>query len=345
MGERILSEVPKKVLLIKPSAIGDVVHALPVLSLMRKKWPEAKISWLVTPPCAGLLRGHPLLDEVIEFDRKRYGQGYKSPAAASELRGFTRELRLRRFDLVVDLQGLFRSGWLAWKTGAKLRVGLRTAREGAPLFYTHRVPGGEKERHAIEKYLDVAEALGLGRGPVEFVFNTKDADRDAVREKLGAVGGRPMAVLFPGANWVTKRWPVEHFAGLVGKLRERGVATVVGGAAGDGVLAASIGADLDLCGKTSLAETTALLELASVVVSNDTGPMHIAAGLGRPLVTLFGPTSEVRTGPYRLPLTVLRTDVPCAPCFSRTCSHTSCMKWLGVDSVMAEVEKKLGARG
>ena len=319
---------PRRILLIKPSAIGDVVHALPVLSLLRRRHPDAEISWLVTPACAGLLEHHPLLDHVIFFERQRLGQGYRSPGALHELRRFTRSLREREFDLVIDLQGLFRSGWLSWQTGAKLRVGLASAREGAPLFYTHRVQAGERERHAIEKYLDAAEALGLGRGPVEFVFNTTDVHRHAVREKLASLGEKPIAALFPGANWLTKRWPVKHFATLAEKFRAAGFATVVAGAGGDSQLAEGIRPDLNLCGRTTLPETTALLERSALVVANDTGPMHIAAALGRPLVTLFGPTSEIRTGPYARPLTVLRAEMPCAPCLSRRCSHVSCMKWL-----------------
>src|SRR5258707_5199126 len=131
---------PTNILIIKPSAIGDVVHALPVLSLIKRKWPTAKVSWLVTPACAGLLEGHPLLDEVILFDRKRLGHVWRSLRRALELRRFTRSLRQRQFDLVIDLQGLFRSGCLARKTGANVRVGFPTARAMAWRFYTHRAP-------------------------------------------------------------------------------------------------------------------------------------------------------------------------------------------------------------
>src|SRR3954451_5717301 len=128
---------PQRILIIKPSAIGDVVHALPVLARIKKRWPDAQISWLVTPACSGLLEGHPLLDEVILFDRKRWGGMWRSPRLFGEWRRFTRELRERRFGLVIDLQGLFRSGWLAWKTGAAVCVGFANAREFAPLFYSH----------------------------------------------------------------------------------------------------------------------------------------------------------------------------------------------------------------
>ena len=133
-GRSLENLSPRRILIIKPSAIGDIVHALPVLSLVRRKWPAARISWLVTPVCSGLLDGHPLLDEGILFDRKRWGGMWRRPRLAGEWRRFTRELRAREFDLVLDLQGLFRSGWLSWKTGARVRVGFANARELAPLF-------------------------------------------------------------------------------------------------------------------------------------------------------------------------------------------------------------------
>jgi lipopolysaccharide heptosyltransferase I len=337
-----LPSPPRRVLIIKPSAIGDVVHTLPVLNLVRRRWPDAHIAWLVTPACAGLLDGHPQLNEVIRFERRRFGAGWRSPAAAMGLFRFARDLRARKFDLVIDLQGLFRSGWLAWQTKAPVRVGFANAREMAPLFYTHRVPIESVEQHAIDRYLAVTDALGCGREPVEFRFATTDAERQTVAALLKDES--PYAVLLPGTNWETKRWPVEHFAALVQPLRERfGLRTVVAGAAGDGPLAAQVSDALDLTGATSLGETVALLERASVVVANDSGPMHVAAALGRPLVTPYGPTSPVRTGPYRRLDTVIRLDIACSPCFSRRCSHRSCLRWLEPAHVVRAIEQQLRA--
>ncbi len=129
-----LRQPPKRILIIKPSAVGDVVHALPILNLLRARWPDARISWLVTPACAGILDGHPQLDELIRFDRKGFGRGWRSPSVLSALLAFAAGLRRRAFDLVIDLQGLFRSGWLAGVTAAPVRVGLGDARKGRPSF-------------------------------------------------------------------------------------------------------------------------------------------------------------------------------------------------------------------
>ena len=342
-----LPAAPRNVLIIKPSAIGDVVHGLPVLNLLRRKWPDARISWLVTPACAGILDGHPMLHEVIHFDRKAYAKAWRSWRTFKSLRAFTRRLRERQFDLAIDLQGLFRSGWLARSTRAPVRVGLSDAREGARFFYTHRVQTadgqGDAERHAVDRYLCVTEALGCGREPVEFPFPTDEPDRQHV---AGLVPWPRYAVLMPGTNWATKRWAVERFAALVGPLKEKfGLESVVAGGPSDAALAAKIerAGALNLSGRTSLRQLVALLERAAVVVANDSGPMHIAAALGRPLVTPFGPTSPVRTGPYRRMDSVIRLDIPCSPCFSRTCSHQSCLRWLEVDPVLELAERQMAA--
>jgi lipopolysaccharide heptosyltransferase I len=332
---------PRRILIIKPSAIGDVVHALPVLNLLRRRWPDAHVSWLVTPACAGLLERHPMLDEVIRFERRELGRGWRSPRAAAELVRFTRDLGRRSFDLVIDLQGLFRSGWLARVTGAPFRVGPANAREGAWLFYTHRVPTGSPEQHAIERYLTIGQAVGCERGPVEFPFAVDDADRAHV---AALTPGR-YAVLMPGANWLTKQWPVERFASLVGPLRERfGLESVVAGGPDVADLAEKVPAAVSLVGRTNLRQLVALLERAALVVANDSGPMHIAAALGRPLVTPFGPTNPVRTGPYRRMDSVVRVDIPCSPCYSRRCSHVSCLRWIETEPVLEVARRQMNGQ-
>jgi lipopolysaccharide heptosyltransferase I len=345
---------PSNILIIKPSAIGDVVHALPVLARVKKTWPAARVSWLVTPACSGLLEGHPLLDEVILFDRKRFGHWWRHPRLAMELRRFTRGLKARQFDLVIDLQGLFRSGWLAQKTGAPARVGFANARELAWAFYTHRVPIETMEQHAISRYLALAKSIGCGEGPVEFPFATTEGDREYVRallrsENRVAEATQPTAryaVLMPGTNWETKRWPVEKFAGLVQPLKERfGLVSVLAGGADAAAMANDLSGAINLAGKTSLKQLTALLEGAALVVANDSGPMHIASALGRPLVTPFGPTNPIRTGPFDRMESVIRLDIPCSPCYSRTCSHRTCLNALGIEPVLRLVEKQMNRDG
>ncbi len=288
---------PQRILILKPSAIGDIVHALPVLSLARRKWPDARISWLVSTACAGLLEGHPLIDEVIPFERKRFGKGWRKPSAAFGLFQFMSALRARKFDLVIDLQGLFRSGWMAWRSGAPIRVGPREAREFGWLFYTHHATTGFPDGHAVDHNLAIAERLGLGREPVEFVLPIDEPDRIAVGQLLPLE--KRYAVLLPGSSAASKRWPAERFVELVAPLKSRfGLEAVVAGSSSDAQLARNIPGSIDLTGKTNLRQLVALLDKADLVIGNDTGPMHIAAALGRPLVGIFGPTDPKHTGPY-----------------------------------------------
>jgi lipopolysaccharide heptosyltransferase II len=201
------------------------------------------------------------------------------------------------------------------------------------------VPVGSAEQHAIDRYLTLAEAVGCARRPVEFRFAVDDEDR---RHVAGLVPPRPYAVLMPGTNWATKQWPVERFAALVAPLRERlKLEAVVAGGPDTTDLAARIPGATNLAGKTNLRQLVALLERAALVVANDSGPMHVAAALGRPLVTPYGPTNPVRTGPYGRAESVVRLDIPCSPCYSRSCSHQSCLQWLGIEPVLRLAEAEI----
>lgn len=341
---------PEKILLIKPSAIGDVVHTLPILNLLRRRWPKAHITWMLTPLCAELLQNNPQLDDIVLFHRRQLGRGWRDPQATAGLWKFTTGLRKRKFDLVVDLQGLFRSGYLAWRSGAPVRVGFAEAREGATLFYTHRVPdaAGERDplrkghRHAVERYLDLAAALGCGRGPVEFPLYLTDAEKQWATQVTADI--QPFALLIPGSVWPTKRWPAQRFADLALQLRAmHGLKIVTAGSENERELAEQINPDLNLAGQTNLRQLIALINAAKIVIANDSGPMHIAVALQRPLVTLFGPTNPELTGPYGRLDHVARLNIPCSPCFSRKCSHISCLNLLSTEPV-AEMAREQLAR-
>jgi heptosyltransferase I len=327
----IFSAPPRKILIVKPSALGDIVHTLPILALLRKRFPKSHIAWLVAQPFAGLIDGHPMLNQLIRFQR-----GGESPAMA--FMSLLRELGELNFDLVVDLQGLARSAMLTFATGARLRVGFRSAREFAPLAYTHKIDSRGDERHAVERYLDVAEALDCGRGPIEFPFVI---DRSRVESQISS--SQRTAVLLPGTNWETKKWPVSHYARLSELLVADGYRVIVAGAKDAVPLAKQIPTAIDLTNQTTLPQLVALLERADIVIANDSGPMHIAAALGRPLVTIFGPTTPVRTGPFDRMDTVIRLNIACSPCYSRRCSHTSCMNWLTPEMVMRQVRATVQA--
>lgn len=342
---RLARREPRRVCLIKPSSLGDVVHALPVLSALKRRWPGARFSWVINAGLTGLIEGHPDLDEPIPFDRGSIGG---SPRGLARFATFLGGLRRRRFDLTVDLQGLLRSGLMAGATGARTRVGLAEAREGATLFYTDRVATGGKAVHAVDRLLAVVSALGGDPTSPDFVAPGGSPDERArARAILAAVPG-PRLVLNVGARWLTKRWPPGRFAEVARRaVVDRGAGLVAVGAPEDRPLVdALLGAlsplpCLDLCGRTTLPGLAALAGEADVFLSNDTGPLHLAAAAGARVVGVYTCTSPGRTGPYGSKALAVSSCVWCAPSYVKTCPRLDCMTELTPDRVWAAVAAQL----
>lgn len=315
------------ILLIKPSSLGDIVHALPVVSAIKTQWPGSHMTWLVKRQWADLVERAEGIDRVWPVDMT--------------VRSWIREgleLRAQRFDVAIDLQGLFRSGILAWLSGAPTRVGFANGREGSPWFYTRRVPVPHPDIHAVDRYLSVAAALGasLPDRP-RFGFRLLEQDKAAVRELCARRGfsvDRPWVAMNIGARWPTKRWPLVSFATVVDQLHEAHLDPIVmiGGseerAYTNKLRAFTKCPFIDLSGEIPLGCLPALLSQATALITNDSGPMHIAAALGIPVVAMFGPTSAIRTGPYGAGHHVLAGRVSCSPCFSRVCRHDPEMECL-----------------
>lgn len=335
---------PERVCLIKPSSLGDVVHALPVLTALRGLWPGAHLAWVVNRGLRGLLDGHPDLDEVIPFDRSAVGL---SRAGVASISGFLLGLRRRRFDLAVDLQGLLRSGIMARATGAPIRVGLADAREGSRHFYTHRIASPGPESHAVDRLLKVAEAFGADVARPRFRVAYSPEDAAWARSILGPIP-RPRLALNVGARWLTKRWPPEHFAEVARRASEiKGAGLVLVGAPEDrplvDALKAALGpiGALDLCGRTSLPRLAAVASEVDVFLSNDTGPLHLAAASGPRVVGVYTCTSPARTGPYGPGAIAVTSCVWCAPSYLRECPRLECMSELTPDRVWAAVTAQL----
>lgn len=356
----------QRICLIKPSSPGDIIHALPVLRGLRQRYPKAHLAWLVATSFANLIEVDPALDEVILFDRRRFGRLGRSWLVTRDFIVFVGELRRRRIDLMVDLQGLFRSGFLALASGATTRVGFRDTREFAWLFYNHAIPRAARDTHAADRNWQVADMLGLDPSAphtLDFTIALTEEDRRHAAELLAEVGiaygfssspatRSPYAVLVPGTRWETKCWAAERFGRLAAEIKQRhGISSIlVGGSsdrdAGQKAMESSAGAAHNLCGRTTLRQLAALIDRAAVVVTADSTPMHMAAAHGRPLVALFGPTNPARTGPYGRGEDVLRLDLACAPCYLRRlsqCAHQHrCMEELTVEIVAEAVSKRLG---
>jgi lipopolysaccharide heptosyltransferase II len=260
-----------------------------------------------------------------------------------EIRQLYNRLRDEKYDLVVDLQGLLRSGLITMATRAPVRIGFAEAREGSRFFYTVKVKGGKKV-HAVERYLKVASELGCNTDDIVFPFPLSAGSSEGVH---GMGFPDDYAVLVPGARWKTKIWPAENFGEVAAKLPVRSV--VIGSSADRGiagqVVASSAGKALSVAGKTTLAELIGIIRNARLVITNDSGPMHIAAALNVPVIALFGPTSPVLTGPYGKGHIVLQSGEPCVPCFRKQCKDIICMKGISPADVIDEAMKMLKGSG
>jgi lipopolysaccharide heptosyltransferase I len=325
----------RRIALIKPSALGDVVHSLPVLTALRRRYPDAHITWVVNRAYEPLLAGHPHLDDTMPFDRGAHRQGL-AQGALKQARFFAR-LRQHRFDLVVDLQGLLRSALMCLVSGARRRVGLSSAREGARYAYTDILPVKDFDAlHAVDRYWLVAEALGVGDGPKTFSVPITAEARRWAEETLAGLP-RPWLMLAVGSQWVTKRWPPEHYAALVRAAQAEygGSAVFVGtreeADLADASAARVAGPTRNLSGKTSLPQLAAVLACADVVLGNDSGPLHLAAALGRPVVAPFTCTKILLNGPYGAAASAVESKVWCQGSYLRRCDRLDCMAELTPD--------------
>lgn len=339
---------PKRLVIVKPSSLGDVIHALPVAVALKEAFPGVEVHWVVARPYAELVAAHPAVDRVLVFERRRWG-GWGFWRHRAEWRALVRQLREAGYDVAVDLQGLARSALLVRASGAPVRVGLTSARECARLAYTVTAGPREAEVHAVDRYLQVLRTLGVAP-PTKprFALAVPRGARDRVEARLAdeGVSGR-FVCLAPGARWESKRWPAERFAELAARLAaEQGVEVVVVGGEEDRsraeVILQRVGsAARDWTGRTTLAELAALLERAALLVSNDSGPMHLAAALGTPVVAVFGPTNPARTGPYGPRTAVVTSAAHCAPCYRRRCRRWICLRGVRVEEVHRQVSALL----
>jgi heptosyltransferase I len=294
--------------IVKLSALGDVVHALPVAVTLRAHRPHARITWVVEAREAAVLRNHPAIDSVVCVDTRRWRRA-RAPrtlvGVAADVGDVRRQLRAAALDVAVDLQGLMKSGVITGATGAPVRIGFarRCCREPLSALFTNRhVSPAAHATHIVDQYLSLLAPLGIATPRPEFLIPTDVAAESRADEFLAASGLKPpdrIVLLNPGAGRTEKRWAMERYAELARRLREDGAGVVVVWGPGEREMAESIAAaGAILAPPTDVAELTALLRRASVVVGSDTGPLHLAAAVGTPCVGLYGPTRAERNGPY-----------------------------------------------
>jgi lipopolysaccharide heptosyltransferase I len=338
----------EKILLVKPSSLGDVVTALPALSSLRRSFPQARISWLIRPEFAPLIEGHPHLDEIILFDRKLLAKAWYRPTASRSLMSLVSKLRQSQFDAVLDLQGLFRTGLLAWLSGCKQRFGPRW-REMAHLFYTTSIPPRLEWVHVVDYYLKLVEATGASDLRPEFVLPEKPGAVASARDLLSrqSIDPERYAIVIPGSAQISKCWPAERFAALADRLTSaHGLAVAATGSKAESATIEKIRSlakhpPANLAGQTSLPELVEVLRRAKLVVSNDTGPGQIAAALGRPLVMLFSWSNPLRVGPYGRPQCVVARDADKRGLANRSRNPQHSIQNITLDEVYAKVVEQL----
>lgn len=338
----------KNILLIKMSSLGDILHTLPFAAELRQRFPKARITWLVHPQFAGFVPDPPFIDEIIYFDKVKFNKMDLLDKLAYFLE-MRRLLHSKKFDLVIDMQGLFKSAVLAAISGCSDRIGYCEMREGSGLV-SKAICGSHSNDHVIERYLDVARYFGADIKEITFPLPDLEQETLAVQKKLSDQGLQgEYVVMVPGARWKTKEWPVEHYARLAAMIIADGCSVVLAGgpdevAKGEKIteLAGRPMQLINLIGQTSLRELAALIKGCKLYISADTGPLHFAAALKKPLIAMYGPTKADRTGPYGSDdATVLLSTAACAGCLKKECDDWQCMYAITPEMVYAAYVEKI----
>ncbi len=347
----MLAFQPKNVLIIKPSSLGDIIHALPTLSALRAVFPYSRISWLVKSEWAELLEGHPDLSEVIPVDF-RLRSWWKIIAMVRE----------QAFDCVVDLQGLFRSGLLAKLSGSSVRVGFAQGREGSPWFYTHRVrlPNDGKQPwrlldiHAVDRNLEIAKFFGASTEHPRFWLPRWQEDRAVIHQLFAGGEVEPqdrLIAIAPASKHTMKNWPLERFLEVAVSLaKQKDIKIVLIGSPAESQISQRFSkvlgpALINLIGKTRIRQLSLVFDKVQLCIANDSGPIHMAAACRVPVIACFGPTNPQATGPYGIGhVRMVSHTTACRPCGLRKCQnsyHLECLESISAEEVIGQAERML----
>ena len=337
---------------MKLSAIGDVIHTLPALAALRKLYPDANITWVVEEASSDLITDHPHLNRLIISRRKRWIDDLRHGRIGkpiSEIKSFVKELKAESYDLVIDFHGLFKSAAVVFFSSAKRKLGYDSMQEMSGLFLNEKIPE-DMNKHAVDRYLDFPKYLGAEVKDAEFFIPVREENMGRVRGFLRANNideGERFVAVSPIALWDTKLWEDEKFARLCDRIMEELEVRVIFTGSGrkklESIQSRMRFPALNLGGKTTLRDLAYLYKLSSLVITTDSGPMHIAAAVGTPVVALFGPTDPSRTGPYGEGHTVIRKELACSPCFLKKCEIMKCMLDITVEDVYHIVSKNLSS--
>ncbi|PIE59983.1 MAG: ADP-heptose--LPS heptosyltransferase [Desulfobulbus propionicus] len=344
----------KRILIIKQSSLGDVVHTLPVAHALKRTFPHCEIGWVVEQGFAEILDRDKSVDHVYPIHiPSTSSPGAKRGVYARAFRASIQTLAFLRkqfspapYDLLLDLHASFRSGLISLMNPGGVRIGFADAREGNTLFQHELVANAEKKQHALEKNLLFCEHFSCTVTGDDLYMETGGGDRQAAKEFLGEhfiTGSRPYIYANPTARWQTKFWRKKRWAQFADDMIQSGTQVVFGGSVHDHEYITAVVKQMKQppvvsAGKLSIMQSAALMQSASLYVGLDTGPMHMAAMVGTPVVALFGPTHPERVGPYGVAHRIVRAQgVDCLCCRKRTCEKTTCMEAIGVEQVKTAV--------
>ena len=344
-GNIVAAQAPiaRRVLIILLGAIGDVVRALPLLGRLRKAYPNAHVAWAVEPKSEPLLRGHPWLDELIIYDRSR------APIAFLP---FLYRVRAGRFDLVLDLQRHLKSGLVAYISGAPRRIGFASAntKEFNHWFSTHQAAPQPNLRLKLLQYQSFGDALGLPPAPVEFGLEPTPAEMARAGRLIGDAA-RPLLGVILGSSWESRTYFPEMTAEVIAELHRRhGLTPILLGGSDDRDLAAAVihrtqgMALVDLVGRTGLKDLPGIFRSCIAAFGPDCGPMHIAAAVGCPVVSLWGATAPERSAPWGFADLAIKAPIPCHPCYLRKCPiERECMRRIDPAQIVDAIQRARGA--
>ncbi|VAX27017.1 Lipopolysaccharide core heptosyltransferase I [hydrothermal vent metagenome] len=344
----------KKFLFIRVSSLGDVLHALPALATLRANHPTAYIAWLVEAPYRGLLYNNPDLDEIIVI-RTRYWRKNWTLKTLGEIRDTIALLRKHQFDVALDLQGLIKTGLIALLSGASLRLGLnrKNCREPLNTLFSHKRAGFVgKGSHVVDISLNLVRLAG-GTAPTPDPHPLTVPQN--IQEKVDVffkdnpdLKAKPIAAINPGAGFPTKLWELDRFAKLADRIAsEQGLHILLAWGPGEKPMAEQIASAMTekswIAPKTSIQESIALFRHIALMISSDSGPLHLCAGMGIPTVSIFGPTDPVRNGAYGPNHQVVYKEQPCSFCWKKTCAIVThdCMQKIAVEDVLQAVKTSI----
>ena len=322
------------------------------MNALRQRYPAAEITWLVEEAASAFVKGHRALDRVIVSRRKQWVKGLCSASFlknVKEILNFIQKVRDTNYDLVIDFQTLMKSGILVALSKGKCKAGYGRGMEHMEhsyIFLNKRIPAVDMNKHAILRSLMLLEALGVKSRKIQYDLPVFEKDRTktaALLKESGLCGSGPVVAVNPVAKWETKLWNNKKFAELCDRLvNDRGAEIIFTGSKDDLTVVDDITSDMhskavNLAGKTTLKMLAAVFEQSDLVISTDTGPMHLSAATGTPVVAIFGPTAPWRTGPFGSMHQVVRAEMECSPCFKRKCDSIDCMRNISVDQVLTAV--------